>query len=141
MLGNAIRKSGHSQNSIARITGIDSSNINKMVAGHQKIPLHLAIQLERVLDITADSLLVTQLYDNIRDAREDLKNGTYDLVRRRSQRWTEEEDQFLLDHPDETNHDIGAVLGRTHLAVYRRRRDLGLKSVGSTSARATEDIR
>lgn len=134
MLANAIRASGHSQHSIARATGIDGSNINKMISGRQNIPLYVAIRLERVLGITAESLLVTQLYDQIRDAREDMKNGTFERARS-SKRWTDEEDLFLLEHEKMTNQEAAEFLGRTPVGVYRRRVDMGLPSVGGTGYR------
>ena len=131
MLGKAIRDSRQTQHSVARALGIDGSNVNKMCQGNQPISLHTALQLERVLDITAESLLVTQLYDKIRDAREEMRNGIHEASRA-SKRWTPDEDQFLRDHRDMDNREAAEFLGRTTVGVYRRRVDMGLPSVGAT---------
>lgn len=117
MLARAIRESGLSQHYIARTVGIDASNINKMIAGYQSIPLNVALQLEKVLDFTAEGLLVTQLYDKIRDARAD---GTEGIQLRKH--WSPEDDAFLLANPDMPNAELAHKLGRTPAAVISRKR-------------------
>jgi len=124
MLARAVKNSGMSQAAVARTAGVDSSNITKMCRGQQNIPVIVAVKLEKALDLTAESLLVTQLYDQIRDYREDLLDESFEA--RSHRRWTEEEDSYLIEHVGATHVEIARHLDRTPAAVAGRYRTLRL---------------
>ena len=116
MLQASMKRMGYSQGRLAREIGIDSSNINKYVVGHAPVPLRVAMLMEKVLDFTAESLLVTQVYDQIRDARAD-----GDLQSKRATRWTPEEDEIILETMDMPADEVMELTGRSYAAVCRRR--------------------
>lgn len=116
MLVAAMKRNGYSQGRLAREIGIDSSNIHKFCAGHSAIPIRAALLMEKILDFTAESLLVTQLYDQIRDARAD-----GDSYARQKSRWTADEDKLIMDTLDWPTEDVMELTGRTYAAVSRRR--------------------
>lgn len=114
----AIKRSGLSQNGVSRAIGVDSSNINKMCAGTQTIPIYVAVRLEAVLDMTAESLLVTQLYDQIRDTRDNERQGKIAVNRH----WTPEEDDIVMGGG--SLDELSEKLGRSRMSVAQRRRRL-----------------
>src|SRR4029453_6006828 len=70
MVKAAIKESGMTQNSFCMLTGIKPSSLNSVMGGRNKISPEMAVRIEEALDLTAEGILVTQMNEQLRDARE-----------------------------------------------------------------------
>src|SRR4029453_530207 len=70
MVKAAIKESGMTQNRFCMLTGTPPSPPIWIMSGGDKISPEMAVRIEEALDLAAEGILVTQMNEQLRDARE-----------------------------------------------------------------------
>lgn len=70
MVKKAIKESGMTQNRFCLLSGISIGSLASMLSGRNKITPEMAVRMEELLDLTAEGILITQMNEQLRDARD-----------------------------------------------------------------------